>query len=695
MKYIGRFKDINDRDYFVNIITNNDESQTQEITLGTDPFIVEFEGDSTIYKPCKYSSATIRVVSGDYMFDLYSAAAQENKVILYDSDNNIKWIGYTTPNIYSNGFENDIEEIEIEAIDALSTLQYYDYKPINGTSKEIVSFKDILLSLFRKCNAYSNFYFSDNIQLSLDDDRNILDLLYISEQNFYEDNEDEEAWKMQDVLESICKYFGMTCMAENGCIFIFDYDAIYSNNNGYYKIDIYTKKETYTTIKYHTHITPSSYAENGATISLDNVYNKVTVKSNLYTFDSIIPSLWDDKYLTNYGGDGYMQEINENGKAGKHKVFYKWFKHANYDCYYYRKLDLQQIYPDEIDYLKMSQSYCGAAIAKARFEKVSNFDVKFNSINLTNYLLLVTHNKMNNVEYPMLTLRLNDSYTSFIGGSSYIIIKGNYQLMDREGELYLMSGYMNKGDNFNPNELYIKAKLEFGGLYWNGNEWQHSECTFKLMINDNGQTDHYVNQNFSIKNNIDYKMGLDEEGYAIPMPEPSRVVAGKPTFTLYSPKKVDDDYRCDVVFLSNFDIIAKTPNFSDDKDSDTIYENVINDDFVNEMEEVELDIATWDNKECNFSSAAVIQGDGSFIWLDKVRMKANPQEDKRLEEHLVTRLVNQYSTPNVILELNLKNGMPCYSLASESNFDGKLFIIDSSSINYASNKQTVKLIEKR
>ena len=55
------------------------------------------------------------------MFDIYSATAQQNKVELYQG-NSLKWVGYTTPNLYTMGYECQIEELEIEAIDGLSTL---------------------------------------------------------------------------------------------------------------------------------------------------------------------------------------------------------------------------------------------------------------------------------------------------------------------------------------------------------------------------------------------------------------------------------------------------------------------------------------------------------------------------------------------------------------------------------------------
>lgn len=84
MSYRGYFNSVYDKKrYTVNI--NTEDSSYTDILLGASPFIVSYEGDSTIYKPLKLSSATINVVHNDYMFDIYNATAQGTKVELLDS----------------------------------------------------------------------------------------------------------------------------------------------------------------------------------------------------------------------------------------------------------------------------------------------------------------------------------------------------------------------------------------------------------------------------------------------------------------------------------------------------------------------------------------------------------------------------------------------------------------------------------
>ena len=690
MKYTAQFYDINEKLYTLEI----GSGEVQNITLSATPFITELEtSDSHLYKPCKYSSATIGMITDDYKFDLYSSTAQQNKVVL-SSASGIVWVGYVTPNLYSQGYENELEEIEVEAIDALSTLQYYKYTTIGG-KKNIVLFTQIINHLLGKCNAYSSFYISDNTQLNATSDFCLPSKMYISEQNFFD--EDDEPMTMQEVLEEVCKYLNVTAVADGDKVYFLDYDAIKNGINTYYRFTLGTETPTKVTLQQSKEIEASDYVENGGQLSLDNVYNKVTVKDSLYSFDSIIPSIWDEKYLTNYGGSwSYVQEVNEDGKGGMHKCFFKYLKHKNYTCYYYDKNTLNMVLEPMVFNYGTSQNLVGATICKAFFEKTDNFNKKYNDINFTDYVLLHIHNTYDGQLRPMFELAVNDSNVSFIGGSTYLIIKGNFLFMDREGEMYIMQGYSNKNDDFNPDNLYIDCKLKYGNMYWNGIQWTTTDSTFKLYFDNQGQTDHCINRSFPVKNNITWDMGLEGEGYAIPMPSTNEVIIGKPTFTLYHPHKVDNSYRCDAVWLSNFDIQAKVQNFQKeaDKDSDTEYSNIINEDFVNEMDSEEFAICTWDNKECNYSAVCYSANGTSFTYLDNVYNKATKQM-YRLEEHLIYRLVTQYSTPSAILNLNLQNKFKVYATMTDNHLPNKKFIVDSIITDYRLGKQEIRLIEKK
>ena len=398
MKYFSQFKDVNDQLYTVNIITNGDGSTTKEFTLGGSPFTTEMDNsDKIIYKPCKYQSATIEMVSQDYNFDIYSSTAQGTKVQLL-KDSEIVWTGFITPNLYDQGFNEFRETISLEAIDGLSTLQYYKYTPV-GKSKDIVSFISIINHLISQCHSYNYFYISDNIQKDNTTDSSINELLYISEQNFFDEKKENEtdndvAWTMQEVLEEICQYLGYTCIAEGDSVYFLDYDAIREGINTYYKYTVDNiANPTKVTKVFHKMINENDHSENGASLSLDKTYNKVKVKDNLYDFNLAIPDPFDDadnitSYNENYEdewetgytsmeklyhynpttkfiefwGTAYSPEKSPHQRDAYVVVQYK--KNPKFKCYKYNdKLeDVTALYEGGLNY-KDTQNFSGATLA--------------------------------------------------------------------------------------------------------------------------------------------------------------------------------------------------------------------------------------------------------------------------------------------------------------------------------------------
>ena len=397
MKYFSQFKDVNDQLYTVNIITDGDGSTAKEFTLGGSPFTTEMDNsDKIIYKPCKYQSATIEMVSQDYNFDIYSSTAQGTIVQLLKGSE-IVWAGFITPNLYDQGFNEFRETIALEAIDGLSTLQYYKYTPV-GKTKNIVSFIDIINHLINQCHCYNYFYISDNIQKDNTTNHSITEFLYISEQNFFDDKKDNEtdndvAWTMQEVLEEICQYLGYTCIAEGDSVYFLDYDAIREGINTYYKYNVNNiSNPTLVTKEFHKMIRDKDHSENGASLSLDMTYNKVKIKDELYDFNLAIPDPFDDvdnitSYNENYEnvwargrsnirnlyhynpntkfiefwGSAYSPQ-GEDYRDAYVVVQYK--NNPKYKCYRYNDQleDVTANYENSLNY-KDTQSFSGAALA--------------------------------------------------------------------------------------------------------------------------------------------------------------------------------------------------------------------------------------------------------------------------------------------------------------------------------------------
>lgn len=694
MKYVSQFKNIYEEIYNLEIITNNDTSQQQNVELASDPVIVNVESDE-LYKPCKYSTITVRLIQDSLNFDFYNKTAQGNKIILKDSGNNILFIGYLTPNLYDMGFESDREVIELEGIDSLATLKYYSYTPVKE-KRGVISFLELIRNILKKCNSYNSFYISTNKYT--DQSKPLIENLIISEQNFFDESDD--AMKFNEVLEEVCKFLNVTCIADGDSVYFLDYDAIKNGINTYYKYSVDSGSSTTVTLNSNINIAESTYSENGTTISLDDVYNKVTVQDSLYSFDSAFPDYFDNKYLTNktsiVGNEDFEAfEVREQEVEGqKYKIYSQYFVSNLTNEYWYNN-GTSSIVPDQISFDKLNNELTRCGILLRQFVyKVEDYSEEPTALNFDEYILINSHNwpTTNGKDYDRkyITISTKPETQYFSGGNNmYFIISGSIKLL-WYNLLFSPEHSWDYEVGFN-NDVSIKCMLKLGDNYFDGEKWVKTESTFNLVFDTKGEKPK-LNTDYSVKNNIDYTMGLDSEGFSIKLPE--EITLESPEFTIYEPQ-----YVMSTALFKNLKIDIKVADETlglakETPDTDTEYFNIINEDYVNEYSGVSFKICTWDNKLPNYSCVVENKSNGEYF-LDKVHSQHNNSE-RRMEEHYIDKITNQYSTPSIILNLNQRLDIKPYSkITYNSQFSGKYFVPNSYTLNYSMKSINLNIIEKK
>lgn len=145
-----------DENYFdmINITQYN----TKFITLAfEEPVTVNYTGDdSDIYKCAKYSNMVVKVINDRLYDDLFSIRSNDVRATLY-KDGNIEWQGYLTPNVYSQDYAYNKNELELECVDSLAVMQYEPYKEKGNVECEAKSFKSLLDGILKQ--RFDNIYF--------------------------------------------------------------------------------------------------------------------------------------------------------------------------------------------------------------------------------------------------------------------------------------------------------------------------------------------------------------------------------------------------------------------------------------------------------------------------------------------------------------------------------------------------------
>ena len=131
-------------------------------------------------------------------------------------------------------------------------------------------------------------------------------------------------------------------------------------------------------------------------------------------------------------------------------------------------------------------------------------------------------------------------------------------------------------------------------------------------------------------------------------------------------------------------------DMDDDKDSDRIYENVVNENFINELDEIEFKISSYNNDGACYSKVLLLDEylkDNLYSSIEKTLI--------RPEEFLIRRIINQYGATKIKLTQVLLNSdsITPISVLSDNYMKGKRFMIAGGEIDFANEQFTCKMIE--
>lgn len=276
MKYEGRFRTLKDEMIQVVIITNNDVSQEKEIFFADESPVMISQSSDGIFSPIKSRSCTIKLVTKDELFDIYSGSSHGTSVAVNNLTNSeCLFYGYVTPCQYNQPYLYN-NEIEIEAVAAISTLQDFKYSYLNGKESS-VAIMDIIKKLMEIAGYSGKIYMQYN--------GNKLKVLqiptqfeYINDDIFFED--DGEASDCYAVLEEICNFYGISCVPYGNDVFFVDYQVIaYVEDDNLLYTDL--KSLVNSTFYITDSITKEDYAGDDQNLEMDEVYNKINIKADV------------------------------------------------------------------------------------------------------------------------------------------------------------------------------------------------------------------------------------------------------------------------------------------------------------------------------------------------------------------------------------------------------------------------------
>ena len=682
--YTMPFTNVDGEALTVQILEDGGTGSPVELTGGTPPFIVDVNDEDFLYTPTRFSGATLKLVGSDYLQKLFSTQYQKFKVNLVKAGSVI-WTGFITPELYSQDYDNSLFELEIECISALSTLEYIDFKQEGATVS--------LLGIIKKCITESKGDFRavyiPNVYTSS------LDGITVSTANFID--EDGKAMTLKECLEEVCKFLNWTVTEYDGCIYFIDMDYIKAGKTSYTNI----LTSTTTTLSSTINLRDIPSKGNSNLLYILGGYNKAIVIDSDYEVDSDI--LYPELELNLSGGELFKFE-----KTKDDTIYKKEYYNSNLELFNYVLSNNSYTTYDKpfntdkqsAGAVAMRKTSYGKTEALSKYSWQEMIEIKQKSAiildNSAPYYLYkdIYHNgeEIKNdpfiLNYPAIKCKGNElSYLVFDPDIKLCINFDIYLTTDKDG----FEGDFKPTGLTSVPKLFIPMQLRIGDHYYNGSSWVTDSNTI-FKVSTTATPNNYVNTWLQVYNYNDPELNVpDLNGYIVSF---KSITTGDIELTIYNP--AINPYSTPVFenpiesfFIRNIEISTQRVNASksDSTKQDTKYENVVNEGFINALDDIEFKITSKNESELSYSKAM----DGNSI-LDVLTNNIDNNSEKP-EKLLIQRIINQYKQPKIKLVQVIKPDILPYSKVTDSYLSGKQFVFTGGRINYEDNSIECNLIE--
>lgn len=741
--YIGYFMSLDGVKYTVKLIGDETSDTYKEIKMSAEsPFLVNYQSSDILFEPIKKSTATIKIVHNTYLENILSPYSQGTKVELI-AENKKKWVGFLTPKVYDQSWVTEWEEIELEASDCISALQYLDYEAMND--KGFVTFKDILKMIVEKTQLIKGYYWP---QSKIVDDAYLTpEKIGVYEKNFFS-NDTDEPWKLYDVLSEICQYLGLTCVQSFDELWFLDYGDYLTQTPTNSKYDYYTPSQIYRSYdylgKYTPVITSEIFRGNDGSISFQPIYNKVTVKDNMYNVEDVFPNIFDDKYLTNINGDFFAAvEVEPLSEYASYPYGSSWFsqKYVNeevadtayrYFMRIYEHKYWQTVYNGNITLMGGDAVQSLRDILQGRLvdlgtvkETYYSYGQKImpNTVDYKRYICIPTKHNDTTQNTGKVVYKLKDGWRMpcMVSNDSFLVFQNSVLWERYNGRPYINPDWTNK-----PNKIYLGMggsswdriawpmyRLTIGDKAWSGfhKKWvalDNARNYFEPVMEWQQDNMNYWNTEIDCLNQVSWEENIKEAGYVIPLKD---VDLSQPIhFEILCPAPSnyarDDDNNYMMMkynaycWISDLSVkIVERGQDVDKQDNDVVYENIIDENSMCEYNEVDFKLTTYSEyTKPSYSHVVYINGDKKEFLLT-IKDRGLTSAEQNAEENFIERIVNQYSTPTQQLSITVSDkydgGFTYNSIISPFKYNDAIYFPMGTEIDYAASREKITLIETK
>ena len=304
----------------VKILTGNDSTTTLEIGaegsgvyFNDDPVEIDDETNDP-FDVFLTQSATVTLLTDRHIPELFALSALSAKVNI-SCAGKVVFAGYIEPQTYSQDFNEVYDELQLNCIDALSALQYTQYKGVTNSDNydtakaeaEQANFRTLIGniiggvgdSLIIGTEKKAQVLYDRSVETDLTPTTDIFSATSISELLFFDDDVDS-IWTLQDVLSEVLRYYNLHIRQTGNRFFIFDWSTAKSNalaSDRWYEIYPSTQYVSDCTTATTTAISTAIVEDCDTQISLEESFNQIKLPCSRKTVDELAVSPLDEDTL--------------------------------------------------------------------------------------------------------------------------------------------------------------------------------------------------------------------------------------------------------------------------------------------------------------------------------------------------------------------------------------------------------------
>ena len=282
------------------------------------PFEITSEIEDN-FEPIIKQTAMLRLVTSHYVGHLLFSSKMRKSRIIVKKEGVTEFDGYLTMNIYNQPFNTDADTFEVQCVDKLATINFFNYKKTfpetynsNKSNSNVVTFKNVLLDALSGLDG--NIWY--DCSKSIDNSRweSVFDDIGIGENIFYGDDFDDMMTR-EDSLTQVLQYLNLHIIQHREDFYIFDWDSIKKGNTRWKCLTDSSKTDNYGGKA--KILAGDMHMAMDTDINIADVYSQVQVTCDVEEAEEILADMFNKKDLKSWynSPQKYMTEYISEGEG--------------------------------------------------------------------------------------------------------------------------------------------------------------------------------------------------------------------------------------------------------------------------------------------------------------------------------------------------------------------------------------------